>query len=60
MFVHMFYTFCKAIILTMLLIFAFSFAFYMAFYDPADNFLVGCEYTYSPLLLRFIWNFKCG
>ena len=41
MFVHIFYTFCKAIILTVLLIFAFSFAFYMAFYDPSENFLVG-------------------
>ena len=40
MFVHIFYTFCKMIILTALLIFAFSLAFYMAFFDPRPEFLV--------------------
>ena len=44
MFVHIFYTFCKAISLTLLLIFAFSFAFYMTFYDPSENFLV-CSWS---------------
>lgn len=35
MFVNIFYTFLKMIVLTLLLVVAFALAFYMAFYDPA-------------------------
>ena len=40
MLVHIFYTFMKMIFLTMLLLIAFSLAFYMAFYDPSEAFAV--------------------
>jgi hypothetical protein len=40
MYVHIWYTFCKILFLTILLIFSFSFALYMAFYDPTGNFVV--------------------
>ena len=40
MFLNIFYTFCKMIILTMLLILGFSFAFFMALSDPSEEFRV--------------------
>lgn len=38
MFVKVFYTFCKVIVLTCLLVVAFSLSFYMAFYNPKKIF----------------------
>ena len=40
MFMNIFYTFCKVIIFTLMLIIAFSLAFYMTFFDPSPNFAV--------------------
>ena len=37
MFVDIFYTFCKMIVLTLLLVIAFAMAFYMAFFNPVET-----------------------
>ena len=46
MFVNIFKTFCKVIVLTLILIIAFSLAFYMAFDDPSFNFAVSFILAY--------------
>lgn len=47
MFVHIFYTFCKMLILTVMLILSFSIVFYMTFSVPDDVFSV------SPLVVSY-------
>lgn len=59
MFVHIFYTFCKMIILTSLLIFAFSLAFYMTFFDPSDNFAVRDIHSIIICLVLIIYVEIC-
>ena len=49
MFLNIFYTFCKMIILTMLLILAFSLAFFMAFSDPSMEFAVRMLMVYTEV-----------
>ena len=50
MFVDIFYTFLKMIILSFLLVIAFSLAFYMAFFEPGEEFEVSIVPTVEPLL----------
>ena len=51
MFLNIFYTFCKMIFLTMLLLCAFALAFYMSFYDPSKNFEVRTYHNHAHLRL---------
>ena len=48
MFVDIFYTFLKMIVLSFLLVIAFSLAFYMAFFEPGEQFEVSITLSCMP------------